>query len=93
MPDGETTFRDKVSGQVEAVKNIAGNTFDGFRESGIGQFAEALYVLQKEHPKKFWIFFFFQLWLMANGINHIADLWALVEKGHSIFTLINPFAG
>jgi len=82
MPENETPVNDTTN-----------KRFAVFRDSGIGQFAEALWVLQQEHPKKFWIFFFLQLWFMANGINHIADLWTLVEKGQSVFTLFNPFAG
>ncbi len=82
-----SSFNETPSREVERKR------FGTFRDSGWGQFAEALWILSKEHPKKFWIGIFVAGWMFVNGVNNIAGLIEVARKTGDFLTILNPFAG
>ena len=66
--------------------------FGAFRDSGWGQFAEALWILSQEHKKKFWFFFFVAAWMFVNGVNNSAELVEVARQTGDLLKLFNPFA-
>lgn len=79
-------FTETPSAEVERKR------FGSFRESGWGQFAEALWVLSKEHPKKFWVAFFVCAWFFVNGMNNLGELIKVAHQTGDFLKIFNPFA-
>lgn len=63
-----------------------------FLDSGFGQIAEGLFALKEENKKTFWIGCGLALWLLANGLNNIGNLYQLVREGKNFLTILNPIA-
>lgn len=82
----EQGFSDTPSGLVDRRR------FTSFRESGWGQFAEALWLLSKEHPKKFWVAFFVAAWMFVNGMNNLGELIKVAHQTGDFLKILNPFA-
>lgn len=85
-PQPADEFKDTPSGLVERRR------FGIFRESGWGQFAEALWILSREHPKKFWVAFFIAVWMFVNGMNNLGELIKVAHQTGDFLKILNPFA-